>query len=450
MKIIIIGAGELGQLLAERLSTSEHDIALIDPSHSGFENVRDKLDVMAVVGDATSVSVLKRAGIENADLLLAVSGDQSSNLLVCQLARRFNVGMTICRVYSQDIFSEEDGVTPEMFGIGKAFSSPVECARHIMDVLRRQCVLEHVEFSNPEAVMVTVRIQEGSPLDGMSLINLPDPELLSNVRFAALVRHRKLRFPHGDTVLDADDKVYVSGKRDYVERFLDFAEPPIVSGRKMVIIGGATQLCELVAREALEEGMEVRVVEPSVRAGERFLERMDGNVRVIAGETTDKDVLREAGIAMCDVFISTSLDDELSILSCIIAKRLGAKKTVSVTHKPEYINIVPEMDVIDSGFNSTVVSVNTVFRLMNEGVIRVDSHLKSFNAYLTEFKIKSSSKLVGQKLKDAHLPKSVVLAMIFRGTEVLAPTGKTELQNGDVVVAIVTPTSEELLKPYFE
>ena len=140
---------------------------------------------------------------------------------------------------------------------------------------------------------------------------------------------------------------------------------------------------------------------------------------------------------------------ENSILSCIIAKRLGARKVVAVTHKPEYISIVPEMEVIDCGFNSTIVSVNAVFRLMDEGTVRVDSRLESYRAYLTEFKVAPTSRLVGRMVKDARLPKATVLAMIFRGGEVLAPAGKTELQAGDVVVAIVTPASEEQLKPYF-
>ena len=450
MKVIIIGAGELGQLLAERLCQSEHDVVMIDTARAEFERVRDRLDVMTLVGEATDVAVMKRAGIESADLLLAVSGDQAANMLACQLARHFGVRRTICRLYSMDGFSEADGITPDFYGIGQCFSSPAECARHIVDVLRRPAVLEQIDFSNAEATVVTLLVTRESPLKGMRVQDFPDAELMAKVRFAALVRRRTLKFPHGDTVLEAGDRLYVAGRRTDVERILDFAEPAPPSDRRPVVVAGTGLLAELVVREALALGRSVTVIEPDGKTAEEFLSRQtDARLRVLNGSANSEDVLREAGADVCDTFVNAEEDDENSILSCIIAKRLGARKVVAVTHKPEYISIVPEMEVIDCGFNSTIVSVNAVFRLMDEGTVRVDSRLESYRAYLTEFKVAPTSRLVGRMVKDARLPKATVLAMIFRGGEVLAPAGKTELQAGDVVVAIVTPASEEQLKPYF-
>ena len=159
--------------------------------------------------------------------------------------------------------------------------------------------------------------------------------------------------------------------------------------------------------------------------------------------------MREAGVDRCDVNVNMDLNDENTILSCIIAKRLGAAKVVAITHKTEYISIVPEMNVIDSAFNSTQVSVNTVFRLMNEGVLHVDSRLDAYHAYLTEFRIQGKSRLIGKEIREAKLPKEAILAMVFRGNDVIAPTGLTKLEQGDVVVAIVTSETEELLKPFF-
>ncbi|MBR6471365.1 MAG: NAD-binding protein, partial [Victivallales bacterium] len=191
MKIVVIGAGELGQMLAERMSASRHDIVLLDREKSEFERVRDTLDVGMVTGDATNVSVLKRAGILNADLLLAVSGDQPSNMLACQLARHFHCKSTICRVYSSTVFSSADGVMPEFFGIDKWFSSPEECHKHIMEVLRYQCVLEQMEFSNPEASMIAARVAEETPIAGKSLKELAEAGLMDGIRLAALVRNRQ-------------------------------------------------------------------------------------------------------------------------------------------------------------------------------------------------------------------------------------------------------------------
>jgi len=450
MKIIIIGAGELGCLLAERLSTSVNDITIIDFSKEGFARLRDKLDIMTLGGDATNIETMKKAGIARADLLLAVSGDQAANILACQIAGHFGVKRSICRLYSFDVFSEKDGLTPEFFGVGKVFSSPAECARKVLDVLRRRIVLERVIFSHPDATMVTTVISPNSPLKGLRIKELPGVEILNNIRFAALVRGHQLMFPHGDTVLCPNDKIYVAGRKDYVEDFLNSASEETERKKQLVIIAGATRLCEIIALDVLSAGMEVRVIERSPEAGEQFLARMPSGVMVVQGAATDKDVLTEAGIDNCETFVSTEDDDENSILCCIIAKRLGARKVIAVTHKPEYISIVPVMDVIDCGFNSTLVSVNTIFRLMEEGTFRIDSRLQAFQAYLTEFTVKPNSRLNGKLLKDCRLPSALVLAMIFRGAEVITPAGSTMLQAGDIVVTVVTPTSEQQIKPFFE
>ena len=447
MKIIIIGVGELGQMLATRLSEAEHDVVIIDTEFNEFEHVRDKLDVMTLVGDANSIAVMKRAGIETADMLVAVSGNQAVNILACQLASHLGVKRSICRLYSTDVFSEEDGITPGFFGIGKSFSSPAECTKLIMDVLRHQTVLEQMEFSNKDATMVTVRIPEDSPLRNMRIQSIPDIEVRDNIRFAALVRDNQLKYPHGDTQFLAGDKYYVAGRRDYVERFLGALSPE--KGSRVIVFGGATRVAALAALEALKSKMTIRLIESNRQLADKFLELMPEQVQVVVGSSTDEDVLREAGVDRCDVYVNTDLDDENTILSCIIAKHLGAAKVVAITHKTEYISIVPELNVIDSAFNSTQVSVNTVFRLMDEGVLHVDSRLDAYHAYLTEFRIQGKSRLIGKEIKAAKLPKEAILAMVFRGSEVIAPTGLTQLQQGDIVVAIVTLETEELLKPYF-
>lgn len=449
MKIVVIGAGELGQMLAERLSASRHDIVLVDREKSEFAPVRDKLDVGMVTGDATNVSVLKRAGILNADLLLAVSGDQPSNMLTCQLARHFHCKSAICRVYSSSVFSTSDNVGPEFFGIDKWFSSPEECDKHIMEVLRYQCVLEQMEFSNPDATMVAARLGADAPIAGKTLKELDADGLMGDIRLATLVRNRSLLFPRGDTKLLAGDRIYIAGRRNAVDNFLVAGCGQQQPAGRLVIIGGATMLTELLVKSLQKAGMRVCVVEPDTERQEEFLGKMPEHVDVRGGDPTDSEVLEEAGISDCYAYIGAEPEDERNILSCLLAKRMGASKVLAVTHKPEYISMVPEMELIDCGFNSTVESANAVFRLMKSGTIRVDSNLQCFHAYLTEFKIQPTSRLIGLPIRKAQLPKDVILAMIFRDQEVITPVGDTVLDNGDVVVAIVTSAAEAAATPYF-
>lgn len=449
MNIIIIGAGELGRMLAARLSADEHSIAVIDSSRMDFDQLRDKLDVMTIGAEGTDISALKRAGIKEADLLIAASGNQDANILACQIAGHFKVPKSICRLYSHSAFSPDDGVTPESFGLDRTFSSPDECALHVMDVLKQPLVLERIHFSNPNATMVTISVTTESPLKGLKIKDIPGTDIMNNIRVATMVRRNKLMVPHGDTELHEGDLLYIAGRQDHVDAFLAYAAGDAQKpSSPLIVIAGANLLSAIIARRCLECGMRVRLIDESQERCEILLSHLNQGIMAVKGSSNDSEVLEEAGADQCDAFVSALDDDENNILGCILAKRMGAKKVITVTHKPEYLDIVPAMDAIDCGFNSTLVSVNAVFRLMEEGIIRIDSRLKMFNAYLTEFHIAEKSRLCGKQIKECQLPRSIVLAMLIRGEEVIAPSGNTHLRSGDTVIAILTPSAEEELKAF--
>ena len=204
----------------------------------------------------------------------------------------------------------------------------------------------------------------------------------------------------------------------------------------------------MLAQKAASAGYDVRLIEPNRRLAESVLDDLESGVILMHGDPTDEELLEEAGVGGADVFVSAADDDENS-LSCFISKRMGAGKVVALTHKPEYIRIVPTMDLIDCGFSATLTAVNTVLRYLGGGALRLDANLMNFGARLAEFKITSRSPLVGIPLKDCVLPPCTVLALIFRGEEVITPTGTTCLQLGDTVVTIVTRDTAKRLEPLF-
>ena len=167
MKFIIIGAGELGRMIAATLCKRNHDVVLIDSSGENLNGITDKLDVMVVEGSCASISTLKRAGVENADALIAVSGDEASNVLACRIASLLGVKKTICRLYESDCFSGEDGITVEMFGIWKAFSTPGESVRKIRDILSNNIIQERISFSHADAQMTVFKVTTSSTLGGI-------------------------------------------------------------------------------------------------------------------------------------------------------------------------------------------------------------------------------------------------------------------------------------------
>ena len=451
MNIVIAGAGELGQLLAEKLTANNHDVVLIDSSEEALGHISDSLEVKLLEGSCISLETLNRANIRNADVLLAVSGDDAANVLACQIASRLGTPKTICRMNSISFFSEPDHLTPESFGIWKYVSPPEECVRKIAAVLEDRFLLEEIRFSHPDAVMRVFEISRSSMLAHARIKDLPmAPSLRESVRFAAIVREKQFIVPHGDTIFVPGDKVYIAGTSDHVRDFIRWASSdPSAPKTSRILIAGSSEIGTLLGQTLCRAGYEVRFIVRNTHDGEKLFEAIPSDVLVVNGNPTDEEILLEAGAADCDAFISIDEDDEDCILSCIIAKQLGARKTISVTAKPEYIRIVPMMDRIDCGISSTLVAVNSILRMLETGTMRVDAYLQMFHAQLTEFRVSNSSPLCGRSLATCKLPASTLFALLFRDNEVLAPAGGTILRPGDIVVSIVTPETEKELAPLF-
>ncbi len=451
MYIVIAGAGELGQLLAEKLSVNQHDVVLIDSSVESLDHIRASLEVRLVKGSCIDLKTLNDANIRDADVFLAVSGDDAANALSCQIVSRLGIARTVCRLNSASFVSEKDKLTLESFGIWKYVSPPEECVRKIVSVLENRFLLEEIRFSHPDAVMRVFQISRSSMLANARIKDIPmDPELRESVRFAAIVREKQFVIPHGDTIFVPGDKVYIAGTSENVRKFIRWASEDQGGSKTFrIIITGLSKISILLGQTLCNAGYDVRFVVRDEPQGDKLSESIRDNLPVINGNPTVEEIQREAGAVDCDAFISADVDDEENILSCIIAKQLGARKTIALTAKPEYIPIVPMMEPIDCGISSTLVAVNAVLRTLETGTMRVDAYLQMFHAQLTEFRVSNSSPLCGRALGSCKLPASTLFALLFRDNEVITPSGGTMLRPGDVVVCIVTPESEKELAPLF-
>lgn len=448
MKIIIVGAGELGRLLARSLTTQNHNVVMIDSQFEELDRLGERLDILCVEGSCTSIATLKRAGVEDADALVAVSGDEAANILSCQIASRLGVEQTICRLFRSDSISEADGVLPDHFGIWRTFSAPEASVRKILGVLDNHCVLEKIRFGHPDACMAVVQIDSFSQMLGVRLRDIACGAIIDNIRIAAVLHGSQFLVPHGDTILGRGDKIYIAGRKEHVEDFIRWVAPG-QEKRGRVLIAGTGVTGMLLAKQTFELGYDVRLLERNRHKAENVRSELPSGIMLLQGDPTDEELLAEAGGSTAEVFVSAEEDDENNILSCIIAKRLGARKVVALTHKPEYIRIVPTMDVIDCGFSASLISVNTILRLLGGGILRLDANLQNFGARLSEFKVTQKSPLAGKALKDCSLPAFAVLALVFRGDEVITPSGQTVLLPGDIAVSVVTNETAKRLSVLF-
>ncbi len=448
MHIIILGAGELGRQLAWTLSDSDNKVVVVDESAAFLERIKERLDVMTVQGDCASFGVLKRAGVARADLLVGATGSDAANVLGCQIARHFNVSKTICRLSGMNMFSEQDGFPPSAVGIDHVIFPQKECVAHISSVLKHKSLIERLTFDVPEAEMVALRIDPSSSLCQVALRDFPDPALREHIRFSALIREQEVITPHGDTVLEPGDEVYVAGDKNSLNRLMELAAPGYRPA-SLVIVAGITAVGKQLIRRLLREGYNVRVIENNLAAGEQLLDDLPEKVMIINGDPTESDVLEEAGVPQCDAFISTMREDEDNILSCILSRKLGAVKAVTVTNKAEYMDIVPAMTTIDTGFSPRVLAVNAVLNLLGTETARVHAILHRLHAYVYEFEVQEGAPLSGKKIADYEKTPSTIFSLFFRGEQLIPATGDVTFQVGDRVAVITTPQTERSLEPLF-
>ncbi|MBO4305054.1 MAG: Trk system potassium transporter TrkA [Lentisphaeria bacterium] len=451
MNIIIAGAGELGRLLAAKLNRYGHDVVIVDTDSETLEHINEKLDVRVLEGSCLDVTVLKEAGIRTADAFLALSGNDAVNIVGCRLASRFGVKKTVCRLSSRECFSESDFITPESMGIWEVIEPNEECIRKILGVLDSKVVMEEIRFSHPDALICVLEMRKTSFLAGTRIKDIPaPPEILKSIRFAAIVREKDLLVPHGETLLVPGDKIYIAGHQKDVHAFIQYAAPEDnIPPHARILIGGGTETARRLAILLADKGHDVRFIHPDREFQEKLLEEAPSGLLAINGRPTDEETLEEAGVRGCYAFLCAGEDDEDNILGSLIAKRMGAEKTVSVTFKPEYIRITPTIEEINCSFSSTLVSVNAILRMLEKRTMRVDAFLQIFNANLTEFEITSRSRLCGKTIMESSLPPSLLLALLFRTGEVMVPEGSTVLEQGDVVVAITTADSERECEKFF-
>lgn len=451
MNIIIAGAGELGRLLAAKLSRYAHDIVMIDTDPQILQHINEKLDVRVLAGSCLNIEVLKNAGIKRADAFLALSGSDAVNIITCGIATKFGVAKTICRLNSRECFSENDSITPESLGIWQVIEPHEECIRKIMGVMENKTIMEEIRFSHPDARLVVFEMRKNCFLAGTRIKDIPDEAgILKSIRFAAIVRDKALLVPHGDTLLIPGDKIYIAGHEKNIRQFIQWAAPDdSIPPHARILIGGGTETSKRIASLLAAKNYDVRIIHQDKVLEEKLLEEVPSGLLAINGSPTDEDTLEEAGIKNCYTFVCAGEGDEENILGCLVAKRMGAEKTVTVTFKPEYIRIVPTMREIDCGFSSTLVAVNAILRMLEKRTMRVDAFLQIFNASLTEFEITAKSVLCGKQIMDIELPSPILLALLFRKGKVLVPEGNTVLEEGDTVVAITTSETEREFEKFF-
>ena len=439
MKILILGAGQVGGTLAENLASENFDITVVDTNGDRLRELRDRLDIQTIEGMASRPDVLRAAGAQDADMLVAVTNSDEVNMVACQVSfSLFKTPTKIARIRASAYTTQAGGLfSKEHMPIDVLINPEQVVTEHIERLIQFPGALQVLDFAQGRAQLVAVKAYEDGPLVGQALATLREHVPGVDTRVAAIFRRDRAIMPQGDTVIEADDEVFfIAAKRDItaVMSELRGLEAPY----KRIIIAGGGHIGERLAK-VTAKGHHVKIIEYDASRAMALADALDGAV-VIQGDATDGDLLMNENIERTDVFCALTNDDEANIMSSMLAKRLGARKVMTLISKPAYVDLV-QGGVIDVAISPQQATISELLAYVRRGdVARVHS-LRRGAAEAMEAIAHGdshSSRVVGRRLDEIRLPPGASIGALVRGDDVLIAHDSVVVESDDHVLLFLT------------
>lgn len=414
MRIVILGAGQVGSTVAESLVSEANDITVVDIDPARLKRLQDRLDLRTVTGNAAHPAVLEQAGARDADLLLAVTQSDETNMVACKLAATmFNIPTKIARIRSADYLSHPEIFSPENFAVDHSICPEQILCDYIVKLLLFPEALQVLEFADGKVSLVAVRAIHGGPLVGHEIRYLRQHLPKVDTRVAAIFRQDSPIAPEGGTVVEADDEIFLITATENtrnVLRELRRMDKPV----KRVMIGGGGNIGRRLAG-AIERHYEVKLIEFNKANAERLAAELNRSL-VLAGDVTDEELLDSENIADMDVYCAVTNDDETNIMSALLAKRRGARKVIALINRSSYVNLV-QAGAIDIAISPAQATIGTLLAHVRRGDCAVVHSLRRGAAEALELIAHGdakSSKVVGRRIDQLDMPRGVTIGAIVR------------------------------------
>lgn len=447
MRIIVVGGGEVGFHITRRLVQEHQDVVLVDPNPDVIQQVSEKLDALTILGNGANPRVLSDAGLKDAEMLLAVSSDDSINLSACHLAAANGVPVKIARVGDPAYFREDIQIAGRDFGADLLINPAQEVANNIDRLLGTPGATEVAEFFDGRLQMIGLRVGEDSPISGRSLKSLGDTIRKSGFVVLGLSRAGEVSIPRGNTVVKSHDYLVAMVQTDNVPALMGFCGVERERIERVLIVGGGRvgyALAELLS----QKHMKVKVVETSDKRAKVLAENLPG-VLVLHGDGTDIEFLRSEGVEDTDVVVTVSDDEETNLFAALLAKRSGCRKTVTLLNRADYISLVYSLG-IDAAVSPRLVTASVILRYL-KGPNILAQFTSAFNEVeVVALEINPKSKVEGRTLAKLDLPRNTVVAGLCSGNEVVIPHGRTAIHGGDRVLIFTLPEARAEVERLFE
>ena len=437
MKIIILGAGQVGGTLAENLANEQNDITVIDTDAQRLRELQDSIDIKTINGTGSYPQVLRDAGADDADMLIAVTNSDETNMVACQVAYTlFRTPTKISRIRSNAYLKQKELFRSDAFPIDVLISPEQVVTNYIKRLLEYPGTLQVLDFADEKVQLVAVRAYHGGLLVGQELRKLKEHMTSADTKVAAIYRRGQAILPKDDTVIEVDDEVFFIAAKNHIKKVMSELRREEDSYKRILIAGGGNIGYRLA--KALEKKYQLKLIEHGEQRA-RFLSENLGKTVVLRGSATDQTLLEEENIDNTDVFCAVTNDDEVNIMSSMLAKRLGARKVMTLINKAAYVDLV-QGGVIDVAISPQQTTIGSLLTHVRRGdVVNVHSLRRGAAEAIEAIAHgdKTTSKVVGRCISEIDLPKGTTIGAIVRGEEVIIAHDDVVVESDDHVILFV-------------
>jgi trk system potassium uptake protein TrkA len=439
MKIVILGAGQVGRTAAYQLSREEaNEVTVVDINEETLRDLQDRIDIRTVAGNAAFPTVLEAAGAAEADVLVALTNSDEVNMMACEVAYTlYRTPTKIARIRAAEYTSHPELFSEEALAVDVFISPEQLVTEYIERLIRYPGTLQVLDFADGKVRLVGVRARKSGHLVGQCLRELREHIPQTEARVLAIYRAGRMIRPEGDTVIEDGDEVFFLAASDYMRRVANELRKEEDPARRVVIAGGGNIGLRLA--KTLEKTNQVKLIERDVRRARRVSELLENTI-VLNGDAADEELLVEENIDSTDVFTAITNSEEANILSAMLAKRLGAHKVMALINKPSYADLM-ESGSIDIAISPQTITIGSLLAHVRRGdIVKVHS-LRRGAAEALEAIVhgtRESSRVVGRRVEEIRLPEGAVIGAVVRGDTVVMAHHDTVVETDDHVIVFLS------------
>ena len=448
MKIIIAGGGEVGFHLAKLLSFESLDITLIDTDKECLHYAESHLDILTLHGDAMSLSLMKEAKVEDSDLFIAVTAEESVNITICALAKQLGIKRTIARISNIELIKAQDDISFKNIGVDELISPEELAAKEIQQLLDQSAFSNSYEFEGGALTLIGTRLEEDVPFVGKSVKEAAS--IFPDVHFMPVAIQRKgtqiTLIPRGDSCFEAGDTVFFITLKEGVEELYKLTGKTKASIKNIMILGGG-RIGYNTARELCQKKFNVTILEKNKKKAYEISDLLP-NALVINGDGRNAELLDEENLTAMDAFIAVTENSETNIMSCLMAHTKKVKKTIALVENMDYFQLSHSIG-IDTLINKKLLTANTIFRYVRRGEVVDMTTLNNLNVEILEFVVNANSKVTNYKIVNIDFPRTAIIGGVIRDGEGTIALGDYTILPGDRIVVCCLPRSIKRIESLF-